>query len=270
MLVEKITSSDQLSLQVYYWKLRNPVKRILLVHGYAEHALRYADFAELLNSKGIELLSFDLRGHGRSDGLRAYIPRFELLLEDLKLIASKYYSGKDYILLGHSMGGLIAVQYVLQALDPQPQSLISSSAALALDKEMSPLLQKLAPLLGYLLPKFPTQKLNITYLTRNEEVYNRYVTDPLVYRGGTRARTAAEILRNIRVSATRFSEITIRLFVIHGLADRLTIPEGSVKLYEEAKSNDKTLKLYEGCYHELLNEPEKDKVIQDVLNWIEN
>ena len=139
---------------------------------------------------------------------------------------------------------------------------------LEIDKNLSPLLQWLAPILGFLFPKLPTEKLDKTYLTRSPENLEAYTNDPLIYLGGTRARTGAEMLKAIKTGREGFSKITVPLLVSHGEADRLTMPAGSRLLAKKASSEDKTLKTYPGLYHELLHEPEKSQIMEDFSRWL--
>lgn len=259
---------DGLTIQTYHWAVANPKKSLVIVHGFAEHALRYNDFAEILNQRDIEVFSYDQRGHGRSEGLSAYIPEFKLLYEDLHEIIEHKFKDKNFVLMGHSMGGLVAVNYVLQN-GPIPRALISASAALELDKDLSPILQMLAPVLGYIFPKMPTQKLDTRYLTRSPENLKRYLSDPLVYRGGMRARSASEIIKAIKNTSKRFRDVHLPLLVIHGSSDRLTMPGGSKQLHEKASSQQKSLKIYNNMYHELIHEPERDVIINDIVEWIQ-
>ena len=101
-----------------------------------------------------------------------------------------------------------------------------------------------------------------------KEVKEAYFADPLVYNEGTRARTGAEMLQGIKKTTLLFSKLTIPLLAMHGSADGLTMPDGTIRFHNEASSNDKTLKIYDGLYHELINEPEKAMVINDILTWI--
>lgn len=257
---------DGTKIHFHSWKAEKPKATLLLVHGYAEHAGRYKEFAEYLNKKNISLISYDQRGYGLSEGLRAYVNRFEDYVADLGEVRQKIES--PVFLMGHSMGGLVALQYILNKADAAINGLISSSASLELDPNLSPLLQRLAPILGWLFPKLKTEKLDKTYLTRDPKVLEAYMNDPLMYLKGTRARTGAEMLKAIKSNRARFKEVSIPLLALHGTGDSLTMPAGTKKLYNDANSKDKTLKLYPELYHELLNEPEKETVMSDIAQWI--
>ena len=260
------TLQDGTKLNIVKWHVADAKAHLLLVHGYAEHAGRYDDFAKNLNSRGISVTAYDQRGYGKSDGARAYIHRFHQYILDLREVRSTI--SEQVFLMGHSMGGLVVVEYALTQGDEDLLGLISSSGALELDPNLSPILQRLAPILGALFPKLKTEKLDKTYLTRSPAVKEAYMADTLNYLEGTRARTGAEMLKAIKRNSGIFQKISLPLLVLHGDGDRLTMPGGSRKLHRDANSEDKTLHLYPGLYHELIHEPEKDRVMEDIGNWI--
>ncbi len=263
----ELTTSTRVKLVKHSWTLENARATLLIVHGYSEHAGRYAQFAEDLNKEGIQVYSYDQRGYGLSEGLRAYVDRFEEYVNDLDEVIQSIPQQELY-LMGHSMGGLVASQYCISRQNRRVRGLISASALLALDPKLSPILKRLAPIIGAIFPKLATEKLDKTYLTRNDEARQAYMSDPLIYFGGTRARVGAEFLSSIKWVNERFDQIKLPLLALHGSADRLTMPNGTEKLYKEAASEDKTLYFFEGLYHELIHEPERDEVIEMIAKWI--
>lgn len=265
---ETLQVSKDYKLHLAAYRIDNPKANLLLVHGYADHSGRYEHFFEAANKQGISVYAFDLRGHGKSDGLSAYLPNLEELVLDIGRVLDHFQLQNKTFLMGHSLGGLLASRYCLTQDQNTVQGLITSAAALEIDKDLSPILQMLAPILGKIVPKLKTEKLDTTYLTRSKEVKEAYFADPLVYNEGTRARTGAEMLKGIKKTALLFNKLTIPLLAMHGSGDGLTLPDGTKRLYDEASSKDKTLKIYDGLYHELVNEPEKETVINDILTWI--
>ena len=261
-----ISLSDKTNIHKTEWLVAEANAHLLLVHGYAEHSGRYDHFAKFLNTKEISVTSFDQRGYGKSDGLKGYIDRFSTYISDLEEIRAHIKA--PVFLMGHSMGGLIATQYIQSHNDNQIKGLISSSSLLEIDPKLSPLLQALAPILGFLFPKLQTEKLDKTYITRDPKELEKYMNDPLMYLGGTRARTGAEMLKAIQEARLGFNKINLPLLALHGDADRLTMPGGTKKLHADASSADKTLKIYPELYHELLNEPEKEMIMSDIASWI--
>ena len=263
----RITLRDGAELFRYDSRAENEKAHLLFVHGYAEHSKRYVEFAQALNQKNISFTSYDHRGHGQSSGLMAYIRRFSDLIQDLDEVAEILDTKSPTFIMGHSMGGLVGLNHLLQTKRTY-SGFICSSAALEIDPDMSPILQKLAPVMGFLFPKLPTQPLDTTYLTRSPDNHRRYFSDPLIYTKGMRARTAAEMIKTIKKTRTRFHEFTRPFLVLHGESDRLTMPSGSVKFHGDASSEDKSIRTYPGLYHELVFEPEKDEIIKDIIDWI--
>lgn len=264
---------DGLNLHVNHWASPTPARAVvLLVHGYAEHTLRlhYQQLARHFSEKGLVVIAHDQRGHGQSEGPRANVQRFEQLVEDLKGIHRQVveaHPGLPVFLLGHSMGGAVACLYVLKHR-PDLRGLLLSSAMLQLDEGLSPVLQAFAPLVGALLPSLPTTKLSSQGLSHDPEVVRAYDEDPLIYRGGVPARMGAEMIRAIKKIQANKYQLEVPLLMVHGTEDRLTNPQGSEAVYEAAASRDKTLKLYEGMRHELLNESVQEAVRELVSNWI--
>ncbi|MEL6123031.1 MAG: lysophospholipase, partial [Bacteroidota bacterium] len=241
---------------------------VLLIHGLGEHCRRYDHFVEYLSHRDIGVVTFDLHGHGRSDGDRGYLPNANTLIGDIETVCRHYSLASDTYLMGHSLGGLIAVHHCIVHTQRKWRGLITTGAALEVDKDLSPILQFLAPLLGALFPKLKTTPLDITYLTRSEIVRNAYLTDPLVYRDGMRARTGALSLRLIKQMRQRFDEVRLPMLVMHGGADRLTMPEGTQLFFDRSSSQDKSIEIWEGLYHELINEPEQESVMDKIATWI--
>ncbi len=243
---------------------------VLIIHGYGEHSGRYAHVARHLALQNFIIETFDLRGHGRSEGDRAYISSFDQYTRDVHVFAKRVWEEHPDLpvfLLGHSLGGLIAALYVLH-FQPKIDGLILSSAALKISDDLSPLLQKMSGVIGKMLPKLPTIKLDAKFISRDPKVVDAYENDPLVYHKGTLAKTGAEIIRATQKIQAKMEMLRLPMLIFHGTADRLTDPEGSKQLYLRAKSADKILKLYEGFYHETMNEPEKERVLNDVLEWL--
>jgi alpha-beta hydrolase superfamily lysophospholipase len=166
------------------------------------------------------------------------------------------------------MGGAIVTLFAMTR-KPDVKGLILSGPALKISDDISPLLVRLSSIIGKVLPKLPTIKLDSSGISRDPEVVKRYDNDPLVYRGGIPARTGAEITGATRKIQAEMETITLPLLILHGTDDRLADPEGSKELYQRVQSKDKTLKLYEGYYHEVMNEPEKELVLADIVEWTE-
>ncbi len=243
---------------------------VVIVHGYGEHSGRYAHVARRLALQNFIIETFDLRGHGRSEGDRAFISSFDQYTRDVHVFAKRVrekHPDLPVFLLGHSLGGLIAATYILD-FQPRIGGVILSSPALKISEDLSPLLRKMSGLIAKILPKLPTLKLDASLISRDPKVVEAYANDPLVYHKGTLAKTGAEIIHATQKIQAKMEMLRLPMLIFHGTADRLTDPEGSKQLYLRAKSPDKILKLYEGFYHETMNEPEKEKVLNDVVGWL--
>ncbi len=264
-------ATDGFQLFERWWVPEGETKAVVvIVHGLAEHSGRYAHVAQRLNENGYAVYTFDLRLHGRSGGAKAFAKSFDDYLADLDVFLAKVRERepqKPLFVLGHSMGGAITTLHTITR-KPDIRGLMLSAAALKMGDDISPILIGLSGIIGSIFPKLPTVKLDSGAISRDPEVIRSYDTDPLNYRGGTPARTGAEIVRATRMIGERMEEIAVPLLIMHGTRDRLANIEGSKELNERARSADKTLKLYEGLYHEILNEPEKDEVMADIIEWM--
>ena len=227
--------------------------------------------ADYLVNHGYAVETFDLRSHGKSDGKNTFIHSFDEFLSDVDVFlkqVTERHQGKNIFLLGHSMGGTIVTLFTITR-QPEVTGIILSGATLKLSDEISPFLVRISAVIGKILPKLPTIKIDSSVLSHDLEAVKKYDNDPLVYRGGIPARTGAEFNRAIKLIQNQMELISLPLLILSGTADCLSDPEGSKQLYERAQSKDKTLKLYEGFYHEILNEIEKKKVLRDIVEWLE-
>jgi lysophospholipase len=250
---------------------------VLIIHGYAEHSGRYDWTARQLAEGGYAVVGFDLRGHGKSDGERVFIRSMNEYLDDvdaaLERVAATHRSGPIF-LLGHSMGGAILALYACARLRrggvrDRLAGLIFSGAALGSREKTPRVVVRLMLLLGRFFPKTKLRALEASSVSRDPAIVADYDSDPLNYRGKMPAALVASMIRGGRYTERHKSEITLPLLILHGSADELTDPEGSRELYEAASSGDKMLKIYEGLYHEILNEPERELVVADITAWLD-
>ena len=247
-----------------------PRAALAIVHGYAEHGGRYVHVGEALAGRGYAVFAFDLRGHGRSEGPRAFVRSFGEYLADVRVFLDRVSAavpGRPLFLLGHSMGGTIVALAAVVA-PPPVEGVLLSGAGLTLAGAPLPL-QAAMLALGRLAPRLPLRRLAAADVSRDPDVVRRYAEDPLVYRGRMRAGLVAAMIRAVRRIDAGMEDVTLPLLIMHGTADALTQPEGSRELYRRARSADKTLKLYEGLYHEILNEPERAQVVDDIAGWLD-
>jgi len=268
----RFTGAGGINLFRQGWVPKQGLRAVVcLVHGIGEHSGRYEHLASWLAARRFAVETFDLRGHGHSDGPRNYTRSFDRYLEDLQIkldqIRSEY-TGVPLFLLGHSMGGTIVTWYVIRE-QPNISGLIVSAPSIVVSDDISPVLVRLSSVMGALLPRLPTVKLDTSALSRDPDVVRRYDQDPLVYHRGVRARTGAELFRAMAAIRENMEAIRLPLLIIQGTEDHLVDPAGSKLLYEKVASEDKTLHLYEGFYHESFNDPENLRVFGDLLAWLD-
>lgn len=265
-------TTDGLNLFEQRWQpAKEPKAIIIIIHGYAEHSGRYAHVADYFANHGYAVETFDLRSHGKSDGKNTFIRSFNDLFSDVDLFLKRVnerHPNQKLFLLGHSMGGTIVTLFAITR-KPDVKGIMLSGATLKLSESISPFLVRISAVIGALVPKLATIKIDSNAISRDPEVVKKYDTDPLIYRGGILARTGAEFNRAIKLIQGQMELVTLPLLIMSGTADRLSDPEGSKQLYERAQTSDKTLKLYDGFYHEVMNEPEKETVLSDIVSWLE-
>jgi alpha-beta hydrolase superfamily lysophospholipase len=241
---------------------------VVLVHGAAEHGGRYAHVAERLVTAGYSVYALDHRGHGRSDGPRAMIDRLDRLVEDLALFVARVREeeGRRPFLVGHSLGGAVALTYATRHRDTI-EGLVVSGPAVGTEA-VPAVLKTAATVLSAVAPRLPVFKIEDDAVSRDPQVVRDYQLDPLNHPGKLPARTLGEMLRSMDAMPDRVVELRTPLLLLHGGADRLCPPDGSRMVYAGAASSDKTLRVYEGLYHEVFNEPERELVMDDLVAWL--
>jgi alpha-beta hydrolase superfamily lysophospholipase len=268
---DRFAARDGLHLCYRRWlPASDPLATVVIVHGLCEHGGRYATVAEKLCAHGYACYAPDLRGHGRSDGERLLTAAFDNYLDDLELFLAQIvpqHPGRPLFLLGHSMGGAIVARLTL-CRRPAIRGLILSAAALRIADNVFPVLRKLARLMSRVWPRLRLVRLGSRMLSRDPQVVADFRSDPLVYHGKFPVRTGAEILDAAQGIQGQMESIEVPLLILHGTGDRITDPRGSWELYTRARSADKTLRLYQGLYHDLLHEPEWGKISDEILDWL--
>jgi alpha-beta hydrolase superfamily lysophospholipase len=267
---------DGVALALYRWRARaRPRAVVALVHGLAEHAQRYSALAARLNAADIELVAVDLRGHGRSPGERTWVRRFDDYLYDAQaLLAVAARGDAPVILMGHSMGGAIATLYALErgraSLPNAPRlaGLVLSSPALAPGRDVPGWMIAASRLTSRIWPRYPAMRIDPALLSRDPAVVAANRADPLVHHASIPARTGAELLAAMTRIERGRETLTLPVLVYHGTRDKLTEPEGSRAFASHVGSQDVTLTLYEGSYHETMNDLDRDRVIDALIEWI--
>jgi acylglycerol lipase len=240
----------------------------LVAHGVAEHAGRYGHVAALLTGLGLRVAIPDHRGHGRSGGKRLVVRDLQEFDDDLETLRARVaVDGLPTYLVGHSMGGCIALDYALDHQDVLAGLVLSAPAVVPGD-DISPALMRVAKVLGRWLPSMPGQKLSSASVSRDPAVVAAYDADPLVFHGALTAGVGGAMLRAMESFPARLPSLRLPLLVMTGSDDKLVKPEGAASVERLAGSTDKTLRTYTGLYHEIFNEPEQDVVLEDLRAWL--
>lgn len=268
---EVLGSSDGIRLYTQVWLPDNPKAVVIISHGYAEHGGRYQHFATYLVENSFGVYALDHRGHGRSEGERANIKVFGEYVSDLgkyiTTVREKHPNLKRF-LLGHSMGGAIAAQFAIEQPNALNGLLLSSPYLINAVSVPAPLMA-VSGFVSKVLPGLPTIKLDSKDISRDPAIVKAYDTDPLNYRGGTKARFGSELLSAGKYVLSRASAINLPVLIMIGTGDKIASPEGGKQLFNSVGSSDKTLKNYEGFYHEIINELGKEQVYKDIAEWLQ-
>lgn len=244
---------------------------VILAHGYAEHARRYDHVVARFAESGLITYALDHRGHGRSGGKRVYLRDMSEYTGDFHTlvgIAATDHPALGRIVLGHSMGGGIVFTYGAEHPGDYTAMVLSGPAVDA-QESVSPVMVRLAKVLGKLAPGVPVEELPADAVSRDPEVVAAYQSDPLVHHGKLPAGIARALIGVGETMPRRAGAITAPLLVVHGEQDKLIPVQGSRHLIECVGSTDVHLKVYPELYHEVFNEPEQALVLDDVTAWIE-
>jgi alpha-beta hydrolase superfamily lysophospholipase len=242
---------------------------IVLVHGLGEHSGRYDHVVARLVGEGYAVHAADHRGHGRSDGPRALIENMDDVVADVDTLVDRAAAaepGVPLYMLGHSMGGLIALRYAL-AHQERLAGLILSGTLAQLDAAPKAL-ELVGRMLSVIAPRAPLIAIDHTLVSRDPAVVEGYRSDPLVHHGKVPARTAVQLADAVTGFPSTVGAITIPTLILYGTADGLCAPAGSVMLGERIGAADMTVKAYAGLFHEILNEPEREAVLADLVAWL--
>lgn len=268
---------DGFELYTQTWKpgKSKPKFVVVIQHGFGEHSGRYNNILAELEKEKAVVYALDARGHGKTPGKRGHIDDFNVYADDLALLIQKARkeNGKlPMILLGHSMGGLIAVLAALRGdVAKELNGLAVSSGAFkpaldtvqAIKKAVGTVLARLAPAMTV------PAGLDVKLISRDDNVVQAYVNDPLVH-GKISMKMGVDLFATGTQLLHEASRITMPVLVFHGDADGIALAEGSREFFQGLSSKDKTLKIYPGFHHETMNEPlgDRKQVISDIIKWI--
>jgi len=254
------------------WAPAEPRAVLLLAHGLAEHSGRYGDFASFFADAGIATYALDFPGHGRSDGKRGHIRDFQEYTEALGALLSlarEAHPDIPFVLFGHSMGGLIAADFLLQH-QSEFVAAVLTGAAIRSPQQPSSIVLFINRVIASVMPRLGVLRLDASGISRDPQVISDYENDPLVYRGKATAGLVTALFSAMKRVVENATSIRLPMLITHGSVDSLTAVEGSELLHDSISSGDKKIVIYDGLYHEILNEPERKNVMADILQWLES
>ncbi|HSQ27662.1 MAG TPA: lysophospholipase [Anaerolineales bacterium] len=242
---------------------------VCLIHGLGEHSGRYLHVAQFLTSQNYAVYAMDNRGHGKSSGERGHVNDFEDFMKDIDQLMQKAqedYPGIPIFLYGHSLGGILVLNYALRR-KPSINGVVATSPGLRTVLEEQKIKIALSKLISSILPKLsmPTG-LQANQISHDPQVVKKYTEDPLVHDRGTPG-LAVNLLEAIEWAYQHAHEFSVPLLLMHGTDDEIAYARGSQEFASKVRG-DCTLKLWEGMAHETHNEPDKDQVLAYLADWL--
>lgn len=250
------------------WKATNTKAVVVLVHGMGEHSGRYNHVAKKLTENDFSVVAFDQFGHGKTSGKRGHNPSFKAVLESVTTTINKakeLFPNKPVFLYGHSMGGNVVVNYALRTKNDL-KGIIATSPFLklafqppAIKLAVGKLLQKIAPSLTM------SNELDANDISRDKTEVEKYINDPLVH-DKISPNFSLTFIDSGEWAIENAAKLNTKMFLLHGTDDKIIDYKGTEEFAN--KSDNATLKLYKGGYHELQNDFCKEEMLQDVINWL--
>lgn len=258
-----------LNLAARTWRpASDPRGVVVIAHGFKSHSGLYGWAADQLVKRDLAVYAFDLRGHGKSEGERYYVDKFSDYVDDLATfiaIAKAREPDVPVFVLGHSAGGVVGCSY---ALDHQQDIAGLICESFAYEVPAPDFALAVIKGLSLIAPHAHVLKLKDEDFSRDPKFVEAMKNDPLVIHTAGPTNTLAEMVRADERLKKEFSRITLPILILHGTADKAAKPSGSQHFFDAAGSRDKTLKLYDGHFHDLLNDVDKEVVMADVVEWI--
>ncbi len=264
---QRIVAADGTELQLLSWAPeREPKATILVVHGYADHAQRYRELAHALARQGIATHAIDLRGHGGSAGRRGHVTRFEEYLADVDAAVAAI-DAPTFFVVGHSMGAVVALDWLTRERRERVRGLGGVNPVLALGLPVPPWKLKLGGLAARVAPilTLPTN-MDPAHMSRDPVIAESYRRDPLVFTTATAGWFDA--MRTAQARVRQLREVPVPLLYVYSDADRVVDWRESVTLAEQLQSPDKTIWVRPGEYHEILNELDRQTVHANLAAWL--
>lgn len=258
---------------VFYrrWDVASPRAAVLLVHGLGEHSGRYQHVAESLAARQIMVVAPDHPGHGLSPGQRSHIDSFAdyfAALDEISQQLREEFPALPKFIVGHSLGGLITGNYLLDRQSHFAGAAFSG-AAFEVSEPPAAIAVFINRILAAIMPKLGVMQLDASEVSRDPDVVQRYIDDPLVHSGKISARLVVELFTAMENLQTRRAALELPILVMHGDGDVMTAVEGSKHFHDGVSSEDKTLRFYPGLYHEIFNEPEQAQVLGELGDWLD-
>lgn len=269
-----LVNADGQYLFCRYWKPSGTPKALIFVsHGAGEHCGRYDELAQML--KGLDMMVFahDHVGHGQSEGERMVVSDFHVFVRDVLQhvdTVQKDYPGVPVFLLGHSMGGAISILAAAERPTHFSGMVLISPLVLASPESASTFKVLAAKVLNFVLPNMSLGRIDSSVLSRNKSEVDLYDSDPLNCRAGLKVCFGIQLLNAVSRVERAMPKLTLPFLLLQGSADRLCDSKGAYLLMESSRSQDKTLKMYEGAYHVLHKElPEvTNSVLHEINTWV--
>jgi acylglycerol lipase len=258
---------------IYYAKdiPENPKAIVVIVHGFAEHFRRYEYVKGKLNLKGYGVYRFDNRGHGKSEGDRGDIKNFmDFVFDADEVVDLARYEDPSLpiFMLGHSMGGFITALYGIE-FPNKLKGQILSGAAVRKAPQVEGMKGAFCQFLNIFIPKMRIRNDLSELICTDKDVVENYINDPLVLKDATLRFYMQILIAGTKCIERNIDKYCYPCLIMHGGDDKIVPKESSQYFYDNISSKDKTIKIYDGLYHEIMNEKEKDHVIDDMINWLE-
>lgn len=263
-------TADKLKIYGVNWPVSQARAVVGLIHGLGEHSRRYDHWAHYFNARGLGVVAYDRRGHGRSEGKRGHAPNFSVLLAEIAQLlieCERHYPDRPVILYGHSMGGNLLLNYILRR-NPDIAGAVVSAPYITLTEPTNPLLLLMARIVRLVYPSFTqSNTLNLEHLCRDEEVVEA-VRQDAYYHDQISVELAISLEKAAHYLDTFSGKVSTPILMMHGTQDLITDPRATERLAGRLQG-PVTLKLWEGLFHELHNEPKQKEVFDFVYRWIE-